>query len=104
MSKKGFPDDVASVVMEHLRRSEQQEVVEKAVRRWVRSKEVRHAFHPEWPSLRKRIVLAVGVEGFSSLMESACVRKEWRREPESWKSEVDIRSILKEKEEGLFWW
>lgn len=104
MTELSFPSDVSSVVMHHLRRSEQKEVVERAVRRWVRRREVRHTSHHEWPSLRRRVVRAVGTEGFSSLMDSPSVRKEWRREPESWKEEKDIRSILEEKESGLFWW
>ena len=95
-----LPKEVCVLILEQLYGMK----IQGCVLRMLRRRRFEHRLHPKWSCLRQRLT-----QGPWQSLERYCdVRKEWRREPESWIFEIDQRGsgllsvILRECREGLW--
>lgn len=86
-----LPDDLATLVMQHWAAS----VLQTA---WLRYVHFAHARSPVWPEVRRRLSHLWPV-----LITFPKVRREWRREPESWMLADDLASVAHEARESFLW-
>tara|TARA_B100000683_G_C12504140_1_gene558534 strand:- start:3620 stop:3955 length:336 start_codon:yes stop_codon:yes gene_type:complete len=66
---------------------------------------MRHTTSVEWPCLRSRLAEALSLDDLQRLVRSEHVRREWRREMDSWVSHTDgetMRDIAREVASGLW--
>lgn len=83
-----LPDEIVEIIYGHMYAMR----IQAAVRRRM----FVHTCCDVWKSVRKRVLEAVGCEGFAKLQENALVRREWREEISSWtdNTPLSIRTIL----------
>lgn len=70
--------------------------------------QMRHVYNKLWKQIRMLLLQYLSIENFDLLQKSSGVRKEWRKEAESWKytlqrkKYIELNNIILEVSEGLW--